>query len=173
MTPTERTAQESTKAEDAATEECSEASTPVERMRSPFRLLLLGGVALLAISAVAIALVSNFGEKKRKEAKVPAYDVTYTVTGTTNVSVSVQKGGGVALPGGEISPSKLPWTKHIAMPADGTPPTMDILLGEKGGHAECTLIIRGRLASRSVAEGTFGRATCSAEAPTTAPSTAP
>ncbi|MFJ1548995.1 hypothetical protein [Streptomyces sp. NPDC088246] len=46
---------------------------------------------------------------------------------------------------------------------------MQIILDEKGGRAECAPTVHGPLVSRSVAEGPFGRATCSADAPTTAP----
>ncbi|MEU0187078.1 hypothetical protein ABZ312_38890 [Streptomyces sp. NPDC006207] len=128
---------------------------------------------LLAISAAVIALTVHSGKEETQEAPISTYDVVYTVTGTANVSLSVSKGGGTSLHAGELTPTNLPWSKHISMPADGTAPTVEILLGEKGGHAECALSIHGRLASRSVADGAFGRATCSAAAPTTAPPTSP
>ncbi|MEU0830455.1 hypothetical protein [Streptomyces sp. NPDC005969] len=171
MTPTEQAEMRTPESEDAPEGERAAAATPADPMRWVARSLLLGGLVLLAVSALVIALISRPGEKGTEEAKIPTYDVTYTVTGTANVSVSVSKGGGVALPGGMLTPSKLPWTKHISMPADGTPPTMEILLGEKGGHAECAISVRGRFASRSVAAGAFGRATCGAEAPPTTPAT--
>ncbi|MFE2093712.1 hypothetical protein [Streptomyces sp. NPDC059460] len=169
MTPTEQAEMKTTESEDAPEGERAAAATPADPMRWVSRALLLGGLVLITVSALVIALVSRPGQKETKEAKIPTYDVTYTVTGTANVSVSVSKGGGVTLPGGMLTRSKLPWTKHISMPADGTPPTMEILLGEKGGHAECAISVRGRFASRSVAEGAFGRATCGAETPPATP----
>ncbi|MFF3250743.1 hypothetical protein ACFYWP_07005 [Actinacidiphila glaucinigra] len=128
---------------------------------------------LLAVAVVAVALLARSGEKMREGSRIPAYDVTYTVTGTAPVSVSVSGGDGMTLRGGELAPSELPWTKRVSMPADGTPPTMEILLDEKGGRAECALSVHDRLVSRSVAEGVFGRATCGATAPTTAPPASP
>ncbi|MFF3467448.1 hypothetical protein [Streptomyces sp. NPDC002619] len=175
MTPTESTPT-STQADGEGPGEHPEADTSTGSWRPTPRRLLIGGIALLTVTAVVLILaVALFGqdEEPEKAAKIPTYDVTYTVTGTAKVSVSVSTGSGPALRGGTLTPAQLPWTKHISMPADGTPPTMDILLGEKGGHAECTLRVHGRPASRSVAEGTFGRATCSAPAPTTAPPVSP
>ncbi|MGW2769939.1 hypothetical protein [Streptomyces sp. NPDC001275] len=176
MTPTKPTATTSAETDSESPSERPKAGTPASsRHRTP-RPLIIAGIGLLALTAGVLTLtLTLFGQDQepKKTAKLPTYDVTYTVTGTTKVSVSVSKGNGPALRGGTLTPAKLPWTKHISMPADGTPPTMDILLGEKGGHAECTLSIHGHPASRSVAEGTFGRATCSAPAPTTAPPVSP
>ncbi|GAA3499567.1 hypothetical protein GCM10019016_066710 [Streptomyces prasinosporus] len=47
----------------------------------------------------------------------------------------------------------------------GKAPTVNVVLGEKGGQAGCTLAIRGKHVQRATAMGAFGRATCAGELP--------
>lgn len=44
---------------------------------------------------------------------------------------------------------------------------MTIVLGEKGGHAACTLDIKGTYAQRATTMSEFGTATCAGELPAT------
>ncbi|WP_351234418.1 hypothetical protein [Streptomyces sp. NPDC002133] len=149
-------------------------ATPARTSANPARWitrgLLIGGIAVLAAAAVVIGLDALPKEERKGPAKIPTYGVVYSVTGKDSVGVSFNEGGGRS---GNLSPAELPWTKKVAMPADGSPPTMEITLGEKGGRAECALAVHGRVVSRSVAQGEFGRATCGTQAPTTAPPVTP
>ncbi|MFE8006181.1 hypothetical protein [Streptomyces sp. NPDC057418] len=62
--------------------------------------------------------------------------------------------------------AELPWKKTVRVPL-GTPPVVDITLGEKGGEAGCTLAISGKRVQRATASGAFGRSTCTTGEPPT------
>ncbi|MCZ0979542.1 hypothetical protein O1L60_11895 [Streptomyces diastatochromogenes] len=42
----------------------------------------------------------------------------------------------------------------------GKPPTVTVVLDEKGGQASCTLTVRNKHIQRSTATGPFGRTAC-------------
>lgn len=78
---------------------------------------------------------------------------TTTTTGTTT-AVAAQRVTDVALP-----------RSHKAQITPGKDTTrVPIVLGKDGGHAACSVAVRGEHRQRSTALGSFGRASCSARA---------
>ncbi|MEV4679498.1 hypothetical protein [Streptomyces kurssanovii] len=127
------------------------------------------GVAIAAVLLLACGGLIGYGvldsEEKPKPPTVPTAAVTYEVTGEGPVEISYlarsEDGTATVVRGAE-----LPWKKTVQVPL-GKPPTIAIVLGEKGGQAACTLAIRGEHVQRATAMGEFGRATCAGELPAT------
>ncbi|MGX6743176.1 hypothetical protein [Streptomyces peucetius] len=127
------------------------------------------GVAIAAVLLLACGGLVGYGvldtEEKPKPPAVPTAPVTYEVTGEGPVEISylARSEDGTAT---VVRDAELPWKKTVQVPL-GKPPTIAIVLGEKGGQAACTLAIRGEHVQRATAMGEFGRATCAGELPAT------
>ncbi|MGN9792195.1 hypothetical protein ACTMTU_14020 [Streptomyces sp. OZ13] len=127
------------------------------------------GVAIAAVLLLACGGLVGYGvldtEEKPKPPAVPTAAVTYEVTGEGPVEISylARSEDGTAT---VVRDAELPWKKTVQVPL-GKPPTIAIVLGEKGGQAACTLAIRGEHVQRATAMGEFGRATCAGELPAT------
>lgn len=127
------------------------------------------GVAIAAVLLLACGGLVGYGvldtEEKPKPPAVPTAPVTYEVTGEGPVEISylARSEDGTAT---IVRDAELPWKKTVQVPL-GKPPTIAIVLGEKGGQAACTLAIRGEHVQRATAMGEFGRATCAGELPAT------
>jgi hypothetical protein len=125
------------------------------------------GVAIAAVLLLACGGLVGYGvldtEEKPKPPPVPTAAVTYEVTGEGPVEISylARSEDGTAT---VVRDAELPWKKTVQVPL-GKPPTIAIVLGEKGGQASCTLAIRGNHVQRATAMGEFGRATCAGELP--------
>ncbi|MGW1508709.1 hypothetical protein [Streptomyces sp. NPDC002394] len=121
---------------------------------------LIGGTALLACAGLAgYGLLGTDGQPKTGTASNA--EVTYEVTGTGTAEISYLTPG----EGGTATVEKavtLPWKKSVQMPL-GKPPTVTLVLDEKGGQASCTLTVRNKHVQRATAMGAFGRATCTGE----------
>lgn len=126
--------------------------------------LLTAGVALVACAGLVVygALDSSQDEKK-PERRVPTASVTYEVTGTGTADITYQarSESGQAV---TVKAATLPWRKTVAVPL-GRSPVVNIVLGEHGGQARCTLAIRGQYVQGATASGDFGRATCTGSLP--------
>ncbi|WP_189886636.1 hypothetical protein [Streptomyces xantholiticus] len=125
------------------------------------------GVAIAAVLLLACGGLVGYGvldtEEKPKPPAVPTASVTYEVTGEGPVEISylARSEDGTAT---VVRDAELPWKKTVQVPL-GKPPTIAIVLGQKGGQAACTLAIRGVHVQRATAMGEFGRATCAGELP--------
>jgi hypothetical protein len=126
------------------------------------------GLAIAAALLLACGGLVGYGlldteEKKPKARAVPTAEVTYEVVGEGPVEISylARSEDGTAT---VVRDAELPWKKTVQVPL-GKPPTVAIILGEKGGQAACTLAIRGEHVQRATASGEFGRATCAGELP--------
>ncbi|MFH8928842.1 hypothetical protein ACH4D4_17465 [Streptomyces pristinaespiralis] len=126
------------------------------------------GLAIAAALLLACGGLVGYGlldteETKPKARAVPTAEVTYEVVGEGPVEISylARSEDGTAT---VVRDAELPWKKTVQVPL-GKPPTVAIVLGEKGGQAACTLAIRGEHVQRATASGEFGRATCAGELP--------
>jgi hypothetical protein len=125
------------------------------------------GAAIAAVLLLACGGLAGYGvldtEEKPKPPAVPTAAVTYEVTGEGPVEISylARSEDGTAT---VVRDAELPWKKTVQVPL-GKPPTIAIVLGDKGGQAACTLAIRGKHVQRATAMGEFGRATCAGELP--------
>ncbi|MGP3982053.1 hypothetical protein [Streptomyces sp. KR80] len=150
--------------EETPDESLGEAPEPDVPPRTRSHVLLVRvGAPLAALAAAGAAWVAFSGPEDSDKPKVPTYAVVYTVSGSGTADITYATGGGLDGKGGEVTAVELPWTKKVPLPQDGTQPHVSVVLGAKGGTAQCTLTIKGRHVQRSTAMGKFGRATCSAE----------
>ncbi|MEU5162036.1 hypothetical protein AB0G74_20865 [Streptomyces sp. NPDC020875] len=92
---------------------------------------------------------------------VPTVGVTYEVTGEGPAEITFRPAGGTA-PATVVRDAALPWRTSVRLPA-GTPPTVSIVLGERGTTATCTVTVGGEHVQRAVAMGSYGRTTCGGE----------
>lgn len=130
------------------------------------RPVLIAACAALAACVGLVVYGAMDGEEK-PERKAPTASVTYEVTGEGEVEVSylARSEEGRATVAKDV---ELPWKKTVSVPL-GKPPTVNIVLDEKGGQVRCALAIRGKHVQSATASGTYGRATCSGELPAPAP----
>ncbi|GGT11660.1 hypothetical protein GCM10010271_13080 [Streptomyces kurssanovii] len=173
MTPDTETAEAETAVAEKTHTEADEEGTPdPETVNESPKAGAGGGRAGVAIAAVLLLACGGLigygvldSEEKPKPPTVPTAAVTYEVTGEGPVEISYlarsEDGTATVVRGAE-----LPWKKTVQVPL-GKPPTIAIVLGEKGGQAACTLAIRGEHVQRATAMGEFGRATCAGELPAT------
>ncbi|GAA3495642.1 hypothetical protein GCM10019016_027420 [Streptomyces prasinosporus] len=125
------------------------------------------GVVIAAVLLLACAGLVGYGlldtEDEPKPSAAPTAAVTYEVTGDGPVEISYlgQDENGAAT---VVRDAELPWKRTVRVPL-GKAPTVNVVLGEKGGQAGCTLAIRGKHVQRATAMGEFGRATCAGELP--------
>lgn len=122
------------------------------------------GAVLFGVCAAFVAYAFLGGEEPEQR-PVPTASVTYRITGTGDASVSYlarnTEGSATVEAGVE-----LPWKKTVRVPLDKDP-AVSIQLGKKGGEASCALAVRGEHKQRATAFGSYGRATCTAELPST------
>ncbi|MFD4975712.1 hypothetical protein [Streptomyces sp. NPDC058424] len=126
--------------------------------------LIAGGAVLAACAGLVLYGVLNTGKSGgTAEHRVPAAPVTYEVTGEGIVDITYQarSTSGTAT---RVNAATLPWRTTVDVPL-GQEPTINIVLGEKGGQARCVLSIRGQHVQSGTATGVFGRATCAGQLP--------
>ncbi|MEV5011560.1 hypothetical protein [Streptomyces sp. NPDC055692] len=126
--------------------------------------LIAGGAAVAACAGLVLYGVLNTGNSgDTAEHHVPAAPVTYEVTGEGIVDITYQarSTSGTAT---RVNAATLPWRTTVDVPL-GQEPTINIVLGEKGGQARCALAIRGQHIQSGTATGVFGRATCAGQLP--------
>ncbi|MBC2907008.1 hypothetical protein H4N64_36960 [Streptomyces sp. PSKA01] len=124
----------------------------------------MAGAALAACTALVLYGVLDSGQDEpAPERRVPTASVTYEVTGTGTADITYQarSESGKAV---TVKAAALPWRKTVAVPL-GRAPVVNIVLGEHGGQARCTLSIRGQYVQGATASGEFGRATCTGTLP--------
>ncbi|MEV6288966.1 hypothetical protein AB0M41_00735 [Streptomyces sp. NPDC051896] len=131
-----------------------------------WRSLTVAAVLVAACGGLVLYGVLDTGDKPG-EPRVPAAAVTYEVTGegTADIAYQGRSEAGNATVDKAVA---LPWRKTVRVPL-GRPPLVSITLGEQGGHASCSLAVRGRHVQTASAFGKFGRATCQAELPSATP----
>jgi hypothetical protein len=83
------------------------------------------------------------------------HSVTLTVdgSGTADIDWSTATGG-------KSAHAALPWHTTVQAATGRHEVTLSLVLGQRGGHATCSIAIDGRRVNSSVAQGKFGRATC-------------
>ncbi|MGW4022141.1 hypothetical protein [Streptomyces sp. NPDC005009] len=127
-----------------------------------------GAILVVCLGFVLYGVLGTEGDPEPERPKTPTAAVTYRVTGEGNVDVSylARSEEGKATVEKDV---ELPWEKTVRVPV-GQPPTLNIVLDDKGGQARCALAVRGAHVQGATASGTYGRATCSAERLAAAPS---
>ncbi|MFB6776240.1 MmpS family transport accessory protein [Streptomyces sp. NPDC056352] len=130
-----------------------------------------GAIAIAAGLLLACAGLVGYGilntQDEPKPRAVPTAEVTYEVQGEGTVEISYlsrNEDGDATVESGV----ELPWKKTVQVPL-GKDPSVNIVLGPKGGRAGCTLAIQGEHVQRATAYGKFGRATCTGTLPAPAP----
>ncbi|WP_231905582.1 MmpS family transport accessory protein [Streptomyces davaonensis] len=126
--------------------------------------MIAAGVALAACTGLVLyGVLDSGGDDSPPERRVPTASVTYEVTGSGTADITYQarseSGKGVTVKG-----AALPWRKTVAVPL-GRDAVVNIVLGEQGGQARCTLTVRGQYVQGASASGEFGRATCTGSLP--------
>jgi hypothetical protein len=141
----------------AETQEADEKGCPDRRG------LAIAAVVLLACGGLIGYSFLNSPDESRPRA-VPTAEVTYEVTGkgTAELSYLAHSTSGEATVEKGVT---LPWKKTVQVPL-GKAPSVNVVLGQEGGQASCTLAIRGKHVQRATAFGEYGRATCTGELPT-------
>ncbi|WP_406055652.1 DNA-directed RNA polymerase subunit beta [Streptomyces sp. NBC_01077] len=120
-------------------------------------------VLLLACGAfVGYGVLGSEDAPANVRATVPTAEVTYEVLGEGAADISYRGAGGEAQV--VVAHVGLPWRKTVSLPS-GASPSVGVTLGEKGGTASCTLVVRGKHVQRATVTGAFGRTTCSSELP--------
>ncbi|MFJ2722877.1 hypothetical protein [Streptomyces sp. NPDC087437] len=142
-------------------------STSASADRHSLRAALIAcGAVLAACAGLVLYGVLNTGKSGgTAEHPVPAAaaPVTYEVTGEGIVDITYQarSTSGTAT---RVNAATLPWRTTVDVPL-GQEPTINIVLGQKGGQARCALAIRGQHIQGATATGAFGRATCAGQLP--------
>ncbi|WP_411142772.1 hypothetical protein [Streptomyces sp. x-80] len=130
-----------------------------------FRLASL--VATTSLTAVLIAGCGTGEAVKSEFDKLDAkeFKVVYEVTGTGVKTVTYEEGNQGQMSSETAEDPKLPWKKEFTMKGIATSPNVSLMLGEKGGKADCVITINGKEAKRATATGEFGTASCVATSP--------
>ncbi|MEU3601267.1 hypothetical protein ABZ714_21490 [Streptomyces sp. NPDC006798] len=125
---------------------------------------IAGALALVCAAAAFGVYVSSgddgSGDDPPAQA-VPTVAVTYEVTGDGPAEITFRPAGGTA-PATVVRDAALPWRTSIRLPV-GTPPTVSVVLGDRGTTATCTVTVGGEHVQRAVAMGRYGRTTCGGE----------
>ncbi|MEU8974732.1 hypothetical protein AB0D11_36665 [Streptomyces monashensis] len=124
----------------------------------------------LAITATALVVLATGcadGTVKSEFEKLDAkeFEVVYEVIGSGVKTVMYEEGGDGAITSESVDDPKLPWKKKLTMNGIATAPNVSLILGEKGGRAECVITVNGKEAKRATAKGEFGTASCVAVSP--------
>ncbi|MEU8581751.1 MmpS family transport accessory protein [Streptomyces abikoensis] len=93
------------------------------------------------------------------------FEVVYEVTGSAVKDIAYGIGDQKDEATETVEAPALPWKKKVTMKGVATAPSLSLILGEKGGEAQCVITINGRVVKRATAEGEFGTATCVAASP--------
>jgi hypothetical protein len=130
--------------------------------------LLAGAAVLAACSGLVLYGVIDTGSDGdgKPRHRTPTAAVTYEVTGTGTADLTYQ-GHSTSGKAAVVNGARLPWHTTVEVPL-GQAPTINIVLGEQGGQARCSLAVRGHHVQSATATGTFGRATCSGALPASA-----
>ncbi|MCL7378316.1 MmpS family transport accessory protein [Streptomyces sp. 35G-GA-8] len=132
------------------------------------RRIIRGGIAVAATLLLAGGAFVTYGvldsedKSADKRAEAPTAEVTYEVLGEGAADISYRGADGDKAD--VVTNVGLPWKKTVSVPL-GASPIVNVILGEKGGTASCTLTVRGKHVQRATATGAFGRTTCSGDLP--------
>ncbi|GAU65975.1 hypothetical protein SSP35_02_03440 [Streptomyces sp. NBRC 110611] len=118
------------------------------------------GLAATWLTGCAGDVKSEFDKLDAKE-----FEVVYEVTGSGVQTITYEEGGKGELSSKSVDDPKVPWKKEITMTGVATSPNVSLILGEKGGQADCVITINGKEAKRATAKGGFGTASCVAASP--------
>uniref|UniRef100_A0AAU2UXG4 MmpS family membrane protein n=1 Tax=Streptomyces sp. NBC_00003 TaxID=2903608 RepID=A0AAU2UXG4_9ACTN len=121
-----------------------------------------------AASLLAVLVTGCAGETAKSEfEKLDAkeFEVVYEVTGSGVKTVMYEEGSKGEISSESVDDPKLPWKKNLTMNGIATAPNVSLILGEKGGQADCVITINGKEAKRATAKGEFGTASCVAVSP--------
>ncbi|TBO59625.1 hypothetical protein EYS09_11055 [Streptomyces kasugaensis] len=118
------------------------------------------GLATTWLTGCAGDVKTEFDKLDAKE-----FEVVYEVTGSGVQTVTYEDGAQGEISSKDVDAPKLPWKKKATMKGIATSPSVSLILGEKGGQADCVIYINGKEAKRSTAKGEFGTATCVAVSP--------
>ncbi|MEU7179278.1 MULTISPECIES: hypothetical protein [Streptomyces] len=125
--------------------------------------------SFLVTAGLATALLTGCadGAAKAEFDKLDAkeFKVVYEVTGTGVKTVTYEEGNQGQMSSETADDPKLPWKKEFTMKGIATSPNVSLMLGEKGGKADCVITINGKEAKRATATGEFGTASCVAASP--------
>ncbi|RLU82270.1 hypothetical protein CTZ27_30435 [Streptomyces griseocarneus] len=126
--------------------------------------------ALGAVLAAAALLVGcSSAEKATKDEfeklDIKEFEVVYEVTGSGVEDLSYGTGDQKSAGTETVDGPGLPWKKTVTMKGVASAPSLSLMLGEKGGEAQCVITINGKEAKRATAKGEFGTATCVAASP--------
>ncbi|GCD42218.1 hypothetical protein [Streptomyces paromomycinus] len=127
------------------------------------------GIALLALAAgtAHVWLTGCAGDNTSafEELDASTFEVVYEVTGSDVRTVTYEGGAKRGTSSASIDDPEVPWKKEVALTGIATSPNVSLMLGEKGGQADCVIYINGKEVKRATARGAFGTASCVAASP--------
>ncbi|MFF4607408.1 hypothetical protein ACFY12_32310 [Streptomyces sp. NPDC001339] len=132
----------------------------MRRTTKAVSITVAAGLAATWLTGCAGDVKSEFEKLDAKEFKV-----VYEVTGSGVQTVTYEEGAKGELSSKDVEAPKLPWKKELTMKGIATSPNVSLMLGEKGGQADCVIYINGKEAKRATAKGEFGTASCTAVSP--------
>ncbi|MGK5731850.1 hypothetical protein [Streptomyces sp. URMC 124] len=94
------------------------------------------------------------------------FTVVYEVTGDSVKTMTFGDDTGRGPSSRSVDEPSLPWRKRVTMKGIATSPHISLILGQKGGRADCAISVDGKEVKRATARGEFGTATCIAPSPT-------
>lgn len=125
--------------------------------------------SFVAAGALAITLLTgcsgNAAKDEFEKLDAKEFEVVYEVTGDGVKTLMYEEGGKGEISSESVDDPKLPWKKKLTMKGIATAPNVSLILGEKGGQADCVITINGKEAKRATAKGEFGTASCVAVSP--------
>lgn len=112
--------------------------------------------AVAALSVLAIATgIAGCSSSPSPVDQAPQHDLAFTVDGHGTADITWSGANG-----GTASHQALPWHISVREPDGPHPVSLQVVLGQTGGQAACTIDLDGKRISSSLAAGKFGRATC-------------
>ncbi|MGW1766885.1 MmpS family transport accessory protein [Streptomyces sp. NPDC002073] len=103
-------------------------------------------------------------EKETDQMVNGTFEVVYIVTGSGKVSeIGWLEGSGGQTSSKTLKDQTVPWEKKLTMKGVTSIPSVNVILGEKGGTADCVILVNGKEAKRATANGAFGMASCIAD----------
>lgn len=147
------------RSEEIGPDASAEAAKPAGKQRKPW--LIGGSVAFLAAAIATSVFALLPMEDDGGGTSHDAVDVTYKVTGKGVATITYSDGSRTAQ---RVTDVALPWSHKEQITPGKDTARVSIVLGKGGGHAACSVAVRGEHRQRSTALGSFGRASCSARA---------
>ncbi|MFI1198195.1 hypothetical protein K2224_20270 [Streptomyces sp. BHT-5-2] len=125
-------------------------------------------ISIVAAAGLAATwLTGCAGDVKTEFEKLDAkeFEVVYEVTGSGVQTITYEDGAKGETSSKDVEAPELPWKKEATMKGIAAAPNVSLMLGEKGGQADCVIYVNGKEAKRATAKGEFGTATCVAVSP--------